>query len=136
MDFMGSLEKSLLMATNSACEEGNGLTTAQMKDIFKLGIVAIRHTQRINSTLCQGIWHSDSWRVLSGRLAASRFKSSPALQNMCEQLIKLAQATPPSKSSTGTDLRAHDSVKRKAVTVPEEDTTVQVKKPKRTKSKR
>jgi DNA polymerase phi len=135
MDFMASLKKSLLMTISSACEEGNGLTTPQMKDLFKLGIVAIRHTQRIDRTLCQDIWQPDSWRVLCGRLAASHFKSSPALQKMCEQLINLAQVTPSSKSSTGTDLRAHDSMKRKAVTVPEEDTTVQMKKPKRTKSK-
>lgn len=136
MEFMTSLHKSLLMVTSSACEEESGLTSSQMKGLFKLGIVAIRHTQRINPTLCQQIWQPDSWRILCGRLEASRFKSSSALQKMCKQLVGLAQKTGPSKSSTRTDAWIPNPTKRKAIIVPEEDTVSHAKKPKReTKSK-
>jgi DNA polymerase phi len=132
MVFMASLHKSLLTAISSACEEGSGFTSSQLKDLFKLGIVAIRHTQRINSALCQQVWEPDAWRVLCGRLQASRFKLSPALQKMCEQLIGLAQARgSSSKSSTRPDARTLGTSKRKAVNVPEGDTVSQVKKPKR-----
>jgi len=132
MEFMASLQKSLLMVTSGACEEGSSLTSSQMKDLLKLGIIAIRHTQRINSSSCQQIWQPDPWRILCERLEASRFKSSPALRKMCEQLVGLAHATGISaKCSTKTDLPTPGSTKRKAVNIPEEDIKSQVKKPKR-----
>jgi DNA polymerase phi len=136
MEFMTSLHKTLLTVISSACEEERGLTSSQMKDLFKLGIVAIRHTQRIDRTMCQQIWQPESWHVLSGRLEASRFKSSPALQKMCGQLVSLTQATGSSKSSKGTDARTPGSTKRKAINIPEEDIVSQAKKPKRETIKR
>jgi DNA polymerase phi len=118
----------LLTVISSACEEERGLTSSQMKDLFKLGIIAIRHTQRTNRTACQQIWQPDAWCILSGQLEASRFKSSPALQKMCVQLIGLAQTTGSSKPSTG---RGPSSTKRKALNISEEDIVVQAKKQKR-----
>jgi len=101
-----------------------------MKDLFKLGIVAIRHTQRVDHTLCHQIWQPDSWLVLRGRVESSRFKSSPGLQKMCEQLVVLAQAMSSSKSLSALEARTPVSTKRKALEVHEDDTASQVKKPK------
>lgn len=121
---MASLHKSLLTATRSACEDGSGLSSSQMKVLFKLAIVAIRRTQRIDCMLCHQIWQPDSWRALRGRLESSRFKSSPGLQKMCEQLVGLVQAT-----SSTLEVRAPRPTKRKAIQI-QEDTVSQVKKPK------
>src|ERR1700733_7125448 len=132
LEFMTSLHKLLTMVINNACEEGSGLNSSQVKDLFKLGIIAIRCTQRIDRTLCQQIWQPDSWRALYVRLEASRFKSTPAIQKMCNQLVGLAQAVGPAPEYlTGTDTPVPGAVKRKAAHLPEEGEISQVKKPKR-----
>ena len=129
---MTSLHKSLAMVINSACEEGSGLNSSQVKALFKLGIIAIRCTQRIDHTLCQQIWQPDSWRALHVRLAASRFQSTPAIQKMCNQLVSLVQAVGhPPESPIGTDTPIPGVVKRKAAHLPEEGAISRAKKTKR-----
>lgn len=98
--FLTSLSKRLLSTAIAACTETAAMNTAQMKDILKLGLVAVRQTQRLSlpQQKVQDIWRQKSWTVLRATLVASeRFKSSPTLQKMCDQLIRTSQ-TPDSRA--------------------------------------
>ena len=62
-----------------------------MKELFKLGILAIRQTNRISPETVGSIWQPESWTSLQEDLVSSRFKNSPALHKMCEQIVRMLQ---------------------------------------------
>jgi DNA polymerase phi len=85
-EFMTSLRKSLLDVATNACDEKVTLSAPQLKEVLKLGLVAVRQTQRISPKSIGEIWQTDSWIVLSKRLRSCHFKASPQLITMCEQI--------------------------------------------------
>lgn len=90
-DLMTQLRIALLKAATEACNEKTVFTTAQFKQLLKLGLVGVRQTQRTSRASAQEIWQSDSWRSLSRQLAASpRYKQSVGLQKMSEQIAQLS----------------------------------------------
>jgi len=120
---MPSLRNALFGFISNACDDKFTLTVLQMKELFKLGLQAIRQTKRIASSPQPAhttIWEPSSWDALSARLGASeRFKSSPTLRRMCRQMAQTSQATTPStkpQSSRKDDMTAA-AAKRKAEVV-------------------
>jgi DNA polymerase phi len=118
---MRILYTALVDIITKACEEKLALTTSQMKDLLKLGLTALRQTQRIASSrdTLQTIWRPDTWDALRKKvLASERFKTSTAVQNMCLQMAKLSQGTiSPKNSKSGhveTYLESVVATKRKA----------------------
>jgi len=92
--FLTSLSKRLLSAATAACTETATTNTAQMKDILKLGLIAVRQTQRLSLPQheVQDIWRQKSWTALCETLRVSeKFNSSPTLQKMCDQLVRASQ---------------------------------------------
>ena len=62
-----------------------------MKELFKLGIIAIRQTNQISPEKVESIWQPQSWTSLHEDLVTSHFKNSPALHKMCEQIVRILQ---------------------------------------------
>ncbi|KAF8061577.1 DNA polymerase phi-domain-containing protein [Lyophyllum atratum] len=131
MEFMRLVRKSLLEVAASACDEKINLTAAQLKELFKLGLVATRQTQRVDQASVTEVWQPDSWHTLAGRLgSSSRFKNSPGLKKMCEDIVRLSRAAETSTSS------AKSATKRKADDLAQtEEPTAVTKKTKRKKVK-
>jgi len=131
IDFMTLLRKTLLEVAAGACEEKVNLTAAQLKEVFKLGLVATRQTLRVDRASAAEVWKPDSWHALAGHLGASgRFKDSPGLQKMCEQIARFSQGVETTKTS------AKSAAKRKVDDLAEADEAVAAtKKTKRKKVK-
>ena len=122
---MPLLRQVLLDIAQESCTERGNLSTAQMKELFKLGLLGVRQTKRVSPSSTQQIWEPKSWRSLQQNLKTSRLKSSPALQKMCEQIACMSEDIP-SKNTI--------SSKRKAERVHDDDAT-ELKKTKRKKVK-
>ncbi|GLB35405.1 putative DNA polymerase phi [Lyophyllum shimeji] len=98
--FMALLRKSLLEAAAGACDEKVTLSASQLKELLKLGLVAARQTQRVDPASLAASWQPDSWHTLAGRLGASnRYRGSPGLQQMCEQIARLTRGAETTKTS-------------------------------------
>lgn len=128
-----------------AFEEKIVLTVAQMKDLFKIGLVAVRQTQRATSpNTLQTIWPTSTWNALQRKLVASeRFKASTALQTMYKQMVKISQGTVLSPKKSGVSPRHIDNdvpvttaAKRKADIGEDDEDTVVVVKAKRKRVKK
>ncbi|KAF8652685.1 hypothetical protein AX16_004190 [Volvariella volvacea WC 439] len=98
IQFMGHLQAKTSLPIIQACENQLDISAAQIKDIFKLVLIAIRQTQRILSSsstevpLSKHAWLPDKWTSVAEKLSQStRYKASPALRKMCEQVVQLAQ---------------------------------------------
>ncbi|EGO20980.1 hypothetical protein SERLADRAFT_452123 [Serpula lacrymans var. lacrymans S7.9] len=118
--FMTALRHALLDLISSACDERAALTAAQIKELLKLGLLAIRQTTKALSkpSDIETIWDPSSWKNVLERLSSSsRFKSSTALLKMCEQIAKSAKIASPEKIN-GTNGKEGSS-KRKAGDVSE-----------------
>jgi DNA polymerase phi len=98
--FMPSLRELLLDIAQESCSEKGNLTAAQMKEIFKLALLGVRHTKRLSPAATQQIWEPKSWKSLHQNLKTSRLKASPALQKMCEQVVRMSEDVPSGKPST------------------------------------
>ncbi|KAF8911087.1 DNA polymerase phi-domain-containing protein [Gymnopilus junonius] len=92
IEFMSLLRQLLLDLAKGSCSENAKLTSQQMKELFKLALLAIKQTKRISPTSVQSIWEPQSWKDLHELLKTSRFKASPALK-MCEQLVRLLETS-------------------------------------------
>lgn len=115
---MPLLKQLLLKLAEDACDEKSSLNAAQMKELFKLALSALKQTKRISAGSTQSIWEIKSWKSLQQKLKASRFKTSTALHKMCEQIIRTLE------SSAGQDVnKTSEPVlsKRKADMVHEDD---------------
>ena len=97
--FMPLLKELLLDLGQESCSEKGILTAAQMKEIFKLGLLGVRQTKRLSPPSTQQIWEPKSWRLLHQNLKTSRLKASPALQKMCEQVARMSEDAPSGKPS-------------------------------------
>lgn len=96
---MPLLRELLLDLAQESCSEKGNLTAAQMKEIFKLGLLGVRQTKRLSPSSTQQIWEPKSWRTLHQNLKMSRLKASPALQKMCEQVARMSEDAPSGKPS-------------------------------------
>ena len=97
--FMPLLRKLLLDLAQESCSEKGNLNAAQMKEIFKLGLLGVRQTKRLSPPSTQQIWEPKSWRSLHQNLQTSRLKASPAIQKMCEQVARMSEDVPSRKPS-------------------------------------
>ena len=88
---MPLLRHFLLDMAKDSCSKKINSTASQMKELFKLGIIAIRQTNQISPESVESIWQPQSWTSLQDDLVSSRFKSSPALHKMCEQIVHMLQ---------------------------------------------
>jgi len=107
---MSSLRQSLVDLISGACDGTISLTKHQLKNLFKLGLLAIRQTKRIilSSENIRVIWEPTIWVELQQKMVNSeRFKASPPLRSMCQQIVDMAKASS-SEAQTGV------STKRKA----------------------
>ncbi|KAG2041767.1 DNA polymerase phi-domain-containing protein [Suillus americanus] len=92
LSFILKLHTSVLHFIDSACDDQVSLSAAQIKDLFKLVMLGVRQTSKVDSNK-QNVWDSGAWRTLHGRLAASkRFGSSTALLKLCSQVESALQA--------------------------------------------
>lgn len=140
---MSKCKAALIDFVLKACEDNLGATAAQLKDVFKLSLVAVRQTQKVTPSpeILQRIWPPIEWETLHKKLASSeRFKSSIALQTMCQQVVNISQGATVSKQSKLKMKR--DSVitrgtsKRKADVSGGEDEIIGTRKAKRKKAKK
>jgi DNA polymerase phi len=132
--FMPLLRELLLDLSQESCSEKGNLTAAQMKEIFKLGLLGVRQTKRLSPPSTQQIWEPKSWRSLHQNLKTSRLKASPALQKMCEQVARMSEDVPSGKPSAKNANPV--ASKRKVEEVNSDDvTTTTPKKSKRKKVK-
>jgi DNA polymerase phi len=88
---MPLLRQLLLDLAKDSCSKKINFTASQMKELFKLGIMAIRQTNQISPETVGSIWQSPSWTSLQAELVSSRFKNSPALHKICEQIVRMLQ---------------------------------------------
>ena len=88
---MPLLRQLLLDMANDSCSQKTNFTASQMKELFKLGMLAIRQTNQISPEIVGSIWQPQSWTSLQEDLVSSRFKNSPALHKMCEQIVRMLQ---------------------------------------------
>lgn len=124
-------------------------TTAQMKDIFKLVLTAIRQTKRFfkNGSDAGSLWKSDAWNGLLEQLAASeKYGQATGLHAMCKQVrdatriseprgTKIAKVKKPEVGVANSEgpSKSKSKVKRKVEEV--ETPSEKLQKPKRKKVK-
>ncbi|KAF9053534.1 hypothetical protein BDZ89DRAFT_1056125 [Hymenopellis radicata] len=100
--FMTSLRKSLYGLVSNACDEKASLNVAQVKDVLKLALSALRQTLRLTSIDVDAVWAPKKWQKLSEKLIASpNLKSSPALPSLCLQIVQVATGKPAGKPKAG-----------------------------------
>ena len=134
---MSSLRQNLHDIISKACDETT-LTAAQLKDILKLALLAVRQSKRCLSKPddLSKIWMPATWIVLTSKLAGNdRFKASTSLQAMCRQIAQLVQAPAAQSKKNKITATNTDEVtgKRKAEAIG--DDAASTKKAKRKKSK-
>ena len=83
-----------MAAVTEACQEST-LTAAQLKDVFKLVLSAVRRTKRTCSPAeLSSLWDPASWDTICDTLIASeRFQASAGLHASCRQIVHLTSAT-------------------------------------------
>ncbi|OCH90301.1 hypothetical protein OBBRIDRAFT_887807 [Obba rivulosa] len=121
LDFMTTLRRTLLSVMQKACEGEATLNTAQIKELLKLGLQAIRQTKRLtpSSDELASVWDPSAWNSLKNKLSASeRFKSSTGLHAMSKQM---AQAAGQDAETKG---KGASATKRKAEEIGEEGEAV------------
>ncbi|TFK42972.1 DNA polymerase phi-domain-containing protein [Crucibulum laeve] len=137
-EFMKSLQKTLHDVIKDACAEKVTLTAAQLKDLIKLGLVAVRQTQR-SSTAPQTvleIWKAKSWRTLCDTLSSSsRFATSTALHKMCEQLAHIVEGENQSKKPEKVQSTSSSSKRKAGEVIGADEPLTEGKKNKRKKIK-
>lgn len=104
---MPLLRQLLLDIATDSCSKEINFTAAQMKELFKLGIIAVRQTNKISPEAVESIWQPQSWKSLQENLVSSRFKNSPALHKMCQQIVRMLQ-----KPDTAIKDSTHEKPKR------------------------
>ncbi|KAG1782776.1 DNA polymerase phi-domain-containing protein [Suillus placidus] len=86
LSFILKLHTSVLHFIDSACDDEVSLSAAQIKDLFKLVMLGVHQTSKVDSSN-QNVWDSGAWRTLHGRLVASkRFGSSIAILKLCSRV--------------------------------------------------
>jgi DNA polymerase phi len=143
LTFMPTFYAALMDFMTKACDEEVILTAPQMKDLFKVGLAAVRQTKRVASPqdTLGTIWRPSTWDALHKKLESSdRFKASTALQTMCLQMAKASQGTTSRKKpkvinrENGVETAA--AVKRKANVSGDDEDAAATRKAKRKKVKK
>ncbi|KAF4608345.1 DNA-directed DNA polymerase [Pleurotus pulmonarius] len=99
--FMPSLRKALYDVILSAAEEKLVLSTPQMKELFKLGLLAERQTSVNVPDGVEAIWLPETWTTLQTKIsAAPRYKSSPALATLCGRMAKVTKKVTTKRKAT------------------------------------
>lgn len=118
------------------------LTTAQMKDILKLVLTAIRQTKRFfkDSTEVGGLWKSDVWDELLEKLTSSeKYGQATGLHAICKQArdatrisepCETKKAKKPEEITTSGEKSSKSKAKRKV-----EEVEAPSQKPKKKKAK-
>ncbi|KAH9842530.1 DNA polymerase phi-domain-containing protein [Rhodofomes roseus] len=138
--FLPKLRTALIDVISQACDESEAsLTAAQIKELFKLALLAVRHMRRTNASAEEllVVWDPQSWNDLSTKLAANpRLMSSTALQTSCKEIIRAVGESAKSGSDRPTKKGRTDSSatasKRKAAEL-EDAPAPQKAKPKKAK---
>lgn len=140
MSFMPKCRQALQDFATQACSDELVATAAQIKDVLRLGLLAIRQTQRVMTSpdSLQDLWKPSVWETLHNKFASSeRFKASAALQTLSQQLAQASRGTPNIKSKGN---RKHDGTetevgqaKRKAAVITDGDGVASTRKAKRKK---
>ena len=121
---------------SQACDASDGsLTAAQLKDILKLAILAIRQSRKIcGDQESAAVWDASLWNGLSTKFASSsRLKSSTGLQSSCKEIVRLIEQSTKSGANHAEDGVPNDKAavgKRKAGELEE------APEPQKTKSKK
>ncbi len=98
---MPSLRKALYDVILSAAEEKLVLSTPQMKELFKLGLLAERQTSINVPDGVEAIWLPETWTALQSKIsAAPRYKSSPALATLCGRMAKVTKKVTTKRKAT------------------------------------
>jgi DNA polymerase phi len=115
---MPLLRQLLLDMAKDSCSKKINFTASQMKELFKLAIMAIRQTNQISPESVGSIWQPQSWTSLQEDLVSSRFKNSPALHKMCEQIVRMLQKPDASMKgpANGKQKRGIDEISGEALT--------------------
>lgn len=113
---MPLLRQLLLDMAGHSCSKKINFTAVQMKELFKLGIMAVRQTSQISPETIASIWQPESWKSLQEDLVSSRFKNSPALHKMCEQIIRMLQKSDAAVATNGNLKRGIDEISGEALT--------------------
>lgn len=118
---MPKCRQALQDFATQACTDDLVATATQTKDVLKLGLLAIRQTQRVISSpdSLQDLWKPSAWETLKDKFASSeRFKASTALQTLCQQLAQASRRVPNVKSNGNKKLNGAETevgqAKRKA----------------------
>ena len=120
------------------------LTTAQMKDAFKLVLTAIRQTKKYfkDSTEAGSLWKSDAWDGLLDQLTSSeKYGRATGLHAMCKQVRDATRLSEPREAkklnkSEGVTTSGEKSSKSKAKRKAEEvEAPEKPQKPKKKKAK-
>ncbi|KAH9926111.1 DNA polymerase phi-domain-containing protein [Fomitopsis serialis] len=120
--FFPKLRTALLDVISQACDASDAsLTAAQVKELLKLGVLAVRHTRRMSASTEElaTVWSPPLWNDLASKLAASpRLKSSTGLQSSCKEIARsTGQSAKPGADGTAKKGDAEDNTaasKRKA----------------------
>lgn len=93
LEFIPAVQKRLLEVATEASADDTKLNAAQLKDLFKLAMAALRQTKRISAEDVSTVWDSKAWDQLRQTLAqSSRFKASTGLQTTCKQISQMSAA--------------------------------------------
>jgi hypothetical protein len=93
------------------------MSTAQMKDVLKLGLFATRHTKRVcTPEEMSNIWQSKKWEELGTTfLKSKRYNASKALHTMCQEIARASRSIAVDTASKAGKGSSVDNVtKRKA----------------------
>ena len=140
--FIPSLQDKIVTLLTSSVDSG-ALTTAQMKDAFKLVLTAIRQTKKYfkDSTEAGSLWKSDAWDGLLDQLTSSeKYGRATGLHAMCKQVRDATRLSEPReakkmKKSEGVTASGEKSSKSKAKRKAEE-VEAPSEKPQKPKKKR
>ena len=144
LSFIPSLQDTIIALLASSVTSGE-LTTAQMKDVFKLVLTAIRQTKRSlkNSTESGSPWKSDAWGGLLEQLTSSeKYGQTTGLHAMCKQVhdttrvsepLEAKKTKKPKEVATVDEKPSKSKAKRKAEEV--EPPSEKPQKPKKKKTK-
>jgi len=67
------------------------MTSAQLKDLFKIVLAAVRQTKKASADAVETTWSSSAWIDVKTSLSMSRLKAATGLQKMCEQIAAMTK---------------------------------------------
>jgi DNA polymerase phi len=114
VEFIPKLRNALLDTLTAASNEAIVMSTAQMKDVLKLGLFATRQTNRVcTPEEMSNIWQSKRWEELETTfLKSKRYNASKALHTICQEIERASRMPGVETASKGSSV---DNVaKRKA----------------------